>query len=271
MIDRICISLNNRCNLACRYCHFHEKAASIRCREMDVFAILDNVMAYARHPFKIGFVGNGEPLLDLPLLKDCLTYIEGDPFIHTYTITNGTIPLTDDDIRFLEDHRVNVGFSLDGHQELHDRWRCGSFATVMANIAQYRSVTGHDPTLNVTVGEETIRNAGRVIDFFSIFRTRITFSRMIGRYGISLEDYRSFLELASKRLSVRQGALDCTMYGGMCGAGRNNYYFANGYVYLCGNCVDLSPVGKSSMPIGELEKIGPDFDRTHCYKEAICA
>ena len=25
MIDRICISINNRCNLACSYCHFHEK------------------------------------------------------------------------------------------------------------------------------------------------------------------------------------------------------------------------------------------------------
>lgn len=25
MIDRICISINNRCNLGCRYCHFHEK------------------------------------------------------------------------------------------------------------------------------------------------------------------------------------------------------------------------------------------------------
>ena len=25
MIDRICISINNRCNLSCKYCHFHDK------------------------------------------------------------------------------------------------------------------------------------------------------------------------------------------------------------------------------------------------------
>ena len=25
MINRICISINNSCNLGCKYCHFHEK------------------------------------------------------------------------------------------------------------------------------------------------------------------------------------------------------------------------------------------------------
>ena len=46
MIDRICISINNRCNLNCRYCHFHEKG-NIDAAEMDVFEILDNVKKYA--------------------------------------------------------------------------------------------------------------------------------------------------------------------------------------------------------------------------------
>ena len=43
MIDRICISINNRCNLACSYCHFHEKG-KIEAAEMDVFEILNNVI-----------------------------------------------------------------------------------------------------------------------------------------------------------------------------------------------------------------------------------
>ena len=58
MINRICISINNRCNLACRYCHFREKG-EIEAAEMNVFAILDNVKEYATQKFKIGFVGNG--------------------------------------------------------------------------------------------------------------------------------------------------------------------------------------------------------------------
>ena len=63
MINRICISINNRCNLACRYCHFREKG-EIEAAEMNVFAILDNVKEYATQKFKIGFVGNGEGFLD---------------------------------------------------------------------------------------------------------------------------------------------------------------------------------------------------------------
>lgn len=59
------------------------------------------------------------------------------------------------------------------------------------------------------------------------------------------------------------------MYGGKCGAGINNYFFANGKVYYCGNCIDLSPIGNSSMTFYELEKISLDFDRNNCYKELM--
>ena len=90
MIDRICISINNRCNLACRYCHFHEKS-NIWVQDMDVFEILDNVKRYAGKKFKIGFVGNGESFLDWPLLRSYIEYIEDTPAISAYTITNGTV------------------------------------------------------------------------------------------------------------------------------------------------------------------------------------
>ena len=46
MVNRVCISINNRCNLNCKYCHFHEKKGSIKIDEMDIVAILDNIMEY---------------------------------------------------------------------------------------------------------------------------------------------------------------------------------------------------------------------------------
>ena len=76
MIDRICISINNRCNLACKYCHFHEKGI-LEDAEMNVYEILDNVKNYATGCFKIGFVGNGECFLDWEKLKSYISYIEG--------------------------------------------------------------------------------------------------------------------------------------------------------------------------------------------------
>ena len=139
----------------------------------------------------------------------------------------------------------------------------------MENVEFYRSVTGHYPTFNATVGKETLENADRVIEFFRPFGTRVTFSRMIGRYGITLAEYREFLAVAEKEIPVRRGGKDCTMYGGQCGAGTNNYFFANGKVYYCGNCIDLPPVGGSSMSFEELEKISLTFDRNFCYKESL--
>ncbi len=269
MVNRICISINNRCNLACRYCHFREKG-KIQTADMDVFEILDNVKKYTSAAFKLGFVGNGECFLDWPLLKSYIAYVEDCPNIGIYTITNGTIPLCDEDWLFLESHGVNVGFSIDGYRELHNVNRCGSFDVAMDNVEHYKKVTGHYPTFNATVGKDSLQNAERVIDFFKPFGTRVTFSRMIGRYSISLREYQEFLALAEKSIPVRRGDNDCTMYGGRCGAGINNFYFANGKVFLCGNCIDLPPLGDSNMPFEDMEKIQLNFDRNYCYKETIC-
>lgn len=268
MINRICISINNRCNLGCKYCHFHEKG-SIEPRDMDVFAILDNVKAYAKERFKIGFVGNGEAFLDWPLLKSYIIHIEDSPLINAYTITNGTIDLPDEEWRFLEDHRINVGFSLDGNKELHNLYRNNSFDKVVGTVEHYKKITGHYPTFNATVGRESLANADEVIAFFSTYGTRVTFSRMIGKYGISLEEYREFIKSAEAYIPVRRGGKDCTMYGGQCGAGTNNYFFSNGYVYYCGNCIDLPPIGRSDISFFELEKGQLDFNREFCYKESL--
>ena len=232
-------------------------------------AILDNIKKYTSDDFKIGFVGNGEPFLDWDALKSYLVYLEDSPQISSYTITNGTIDLADDDWRFLEVHKVNVGFSIDGYRELHDLYRCDSFECAMATVDHYYRITGHYPTFNATVGPESLKNADALIAFFEKFGTRITFSRMIGPLGISLDQYKVFLDYAEKKLPVRRGGNDCTMYGGRCGAGINNFYFANGKVYLCGNCIDLEPLGKSDMTFFELEKIRLDFDRDRCYKESV--
>ncbi len=268
MINRICISINNRCNLACSYCHFHEKGIKDDCY-MDVYTILDNVKKYTSEPFKIGFVGNGECFLDYEKLKSYILYIEDSENIFVYTITNGTIALPDEEWKFLDNHHINVGFSIDGYKELHDKNRCNSFDKAMSNVENYKRATGHYPTFNATVGKDSLNNSNDVISFFKNFGTRVTFSRMIGKYGITLEQYRLFLEKAEKEITVRRGGLDCTMYGGQCGAGINNFYFANGNVYLCGNCVDLPPVADSSIPFNELEKISIEFNRNNCYKESL--
>ena len=102
----------------------------------------------------------------------------------------------------------------------------------MANISLYKEVNGKYPSMNCTVEKEIIDNPEETISFFEQFGNRITFSRMIGKQGISLLDFNTFLNKAMERLNVRTGGYDCTMYGGMCGAGMDNIFYANGKIFI---------------------------------------
>lgn len=242
---------------------------------MDVFKILDNVIQSIEMNniklFKIGFVGNGEPLLDFELLKKYILYIAkyvADGKIAVYTISNGLL-LNREMLLFFKKYNVNVGISIDGIKSIHDKFRCETHSKVMEKIELYREVIGNYPSMNCTVGIDIIAHAEETIRFFEQFKNRITFSRMIGRYGISLDTFNDFLEKASERLNVRRGGYDCTMYGGLCAAGMNNFFYANGNIYICGNCIDLPPIGKSDIPLSNLESISLDFNRKKCYKETL--
>lgn len=275
MVNRICISINNRCNLNCKYCHFHEKSEHIISSDMNVYSILDNVKSHIEKNdiplFKIGFVGNGEPLLDYPQLKDYIIYI-GDYLkndtISAYTITNG-LQIDEDMLHFFQEYNVNVGFSIDGIKEIHDKWRCNSYDKVLEKIELYHKTYGVYPSMNCTVGQDILDHADETFAFFKQFDNRITFSRMIGANYITMKDFNAFIEKASEHLNVRTGGYDCTMYGGMCGAGINNLYYANGKVFICGNCVDLPTKFTSATPIDEINFNIPPFDRQFCYKERI--
>ena len=275
MITRVCISINNRCNLNCKYCHFHEKKDSIITSNMDIFKILDNIRNYIEKNniklFKIGFVGNGEPFLEFEDLHKYISHISDllkSKVISAYTITNGTI-LDRKKIEFLVENNVTIGFSLDGLKDIHNKWRCNSFDTVMKNIELYRDIVGNYPPLNCTVSEDILKNSEEVIKFFSKFNSRITFSRMIGKYSIPLDEFNRFLNKASEKLNIRRGGYDCTMYGGMCGAGIDNLFYANGKVFICGNCIDNETEFTSDTPLEKIKFNISNFDRKYCYKESI--
>lgn len=275
MITRACISINNICNLNCSYCHFHmpDKTNHLAEQPMNVFAILDNIMShidkYNIEVFKLGFVGNGEPLLNFGELSDYIKYIDNyisNGRIAAYTITNGTLA-DRETLEFFKAHKVNVGFSLDGIPEIHNKYRCGSYATVMAAIETYQEINGAYPSINCTISRDALERADETIDFFEGFGSRITFSRMIGDGGISLAEFHRFINAAKSRLNIRTGGYDCTMYGGKCGAGINNVFYANGKIHLCGNCVDLPISCDSDTPIDKINFNVGVFDRNNCYKE----
>lgn len=275
LINRACISINNRCNLNCTYCHFHEpqKIKFMEDTPMNVIRILDNIINYIEkynvQVFKLGFVGNGEPLLDFDKLKSYVLHIESylaSGKIAAYTITNGTLA-DKEKLEFLSEHKVNVGFSLDGLPQVHNKFRCNSFDKVMTAVEIYREINNSDPSFNCTVGRDVLERAVETIEFFKGFNSRITFSRMIGNMGITLDEFNEFLDTAKKTLDVRTGGFNCTMYGGKCAAGINNYFFANNRIYICGNCVDFESEFTADTPLDEIDFKIINFDRNKCFRE----
>ena len=242
---------------------------------MDVITILDNIVSYVEKNnidvFKLGFVGNGEPLLDYVKLQEYILHIGSylkDGRIAAYTISNGLL-VDYEKLDFFKEYRVNIGFSIDGIPEIHNQYRCGTHEQVMDKINMYRDIYGKYPSMNCTVGKEMVLNSEDTIAFFEQFGNRITFSRMIGEYGISLSEFNEFLNKAIKRLNVRTGGYDCTMYGGMCGAGIDNIFYANGKIYICGNCIDLAFSLPAETPLDDIKFDISEFDRQSCFKEVF--
>ena len=277
MIDRACISINNRCNLNCTYCHFHttEKSEYITEKYMNIYNILDNIKnhidKYNISVFKLGFVGNGEPLLDYNSLSAYIKYIGeylADSRISAYIITNGTL-ITEEILRFFKAYKVNVGFSIDGIAEIHNKYRCNTHTAVSDAIEMFRIVNGHYPSMNCTVSKDVLDRADETIAFFEMFGNKITFSRMIGKNGITLYEFRNFLDKAKVKLNIRTGGYDCTMYGGMCGAGINNIFYSNGKVHICGNCIDLPSIADFDTPLDIIKPDVPEFNRNNCFKDIL--
>ena len=157
MVTRACISINNRCNLNCTYCHFHEKKDYIQEDNMDVITILDIITSHIEDNdidlFKLGFVGNGEPMLDYEKLKQYIAHI-GDYLksgrIAAYTITNGLL-VDREKLEFFKEYNVNVGFSVDGISAIHDKY---SLATDICN--QIMEQFNKQDILYMVDGDKTI-------------------------------------------------------------------------------------------------------------------
>ncbi len=167
------------CNLDCQYCFYLEKQALFPAGEQ--YRMTDRVLS----AFIAGYVASqptpvvefvwqgGEPtLLGMDFFKRVVELQR--PFVKRKTITNslqtnGTL-ITDEWCRFLKRHNFMVGISLDGPQEIHDRYRRDrkgsvTFDRVMRGL---RLLQKHKVEYNVLacVAHETAAKPLEVYRFF---------------------------------------------------------------------------------------------------------
>lgn len=254
MIDRACISLGEKCNLKCKYCHFGDRLTGTpqEFELTDLISIINNINNYCIKKdigvFKIGIVGSGEPLFEFHKIKSIIEYVKKEKLdqLSFYTITNGTL-VSDDMLQFFlyNRERIALCFSLDGFEQIHNKGR-EKYDRVMKGIKKYETAFGHKPPVNCTVHKATIKNARLVREFFANEHfENVTFSRLVDtddpEFRITNSEYDQFVQGSTDyNFSVRQlkkenlKKYDCTMYGKLCGVGRTNIFITKNGVYPCG-------------------------------------
>lgn len=161
-LQTLVVNVTNQCNLACTYCYEYgeDKIVDTANGQQPKFmseetareAVDFAVRQAGDHPaVHITFFG-GETLMNVPVLKAAIAYArqraaQAGKDIDFSLTTNATL-LRPDVIEFLADERVGVTISIDGPEDLQNRFRVfnggtGSYAVVAPKIkallARHRS------------------------------------------------------------------------------------------------------------------------------------
>ncbi len=151
------LEITQRCNMRCKYCCYsgaylydrtHSKKSMDEQTAKSAIELLISSSSQSRHR-GISFYG-GEPLLEFKkIMRLCdfaLRLTKDGPPVSFHIDTNGIL-LTKEVLRFLISRGIFVQVSLDGPQEIHDRWRVvlngwGSYTTIMTNL---KRILDYDP------------------------------------------------------------------------------------------------------------------------------
>ena len=130
--EQLTLNVTEDCNFRCSYCVFgdkyrHHRAHSAKAMSWDVARpAIDEFLSHSvsSEDRVITFYG-GEPLLNLPLIRQCVAYARrncGDLGVRFGVTTNGYL-LKGEAARFLAGEGFSIVVSLDGPAEIHDRHR----------------------------------------------------------------------------------------------------------------------------------------------------
>ena len=131
IVKALCLHVAHSCNLNCEYCFASQGKYSGE-RALMSFETgkraLDFLIEHSgtRRNLEVDFFG-GEPLMNWQVVKDLVKYARSVEKEHNknfrFTLTTNGMLIDDDVIEFSNKEMSNVVLSLDGRQEIHDRYR----------------------------------------------------------------------------------------------------------------------------------------------------
>ena len=159
----ITIQITNQCNLRCSYCYEHNKSCgsmNINTAKKIIDTILDMYDAdtdfIGKHSkgLVLDFIG-GEPLLEAKLIENICDYYFDEclrrniplaPFTRFSFATNGLLWFTEDAQHLFKKYHdfISLTVSIDGIQELHDKYRIDQYGKGSFEKAYIAYLDGRD-------------------------------------------------------------------------------------------------------------------------------
>lgn len=155
VVKALCLHIAHTCNLNCAYCfasqgkyHGERALMSFEVGRRALDFLVEN--SGTRHNLEVDFFG-GEPLMNFDVVKQLVAYarsIEKEKGKHfRFTLTTNGVLVDDDVIDFANREMSNVVLSLDGRQEVHDRYRVdyaghGSWANIVPKFQKFVKARG---------------------------------------------------------------------------------------------------------------------------------
>jgi uncharacterized protein len=179
------IQVTRNCNLACGYC-FQEHAGGIidlATVETILKRVIDHNLAVdpGNQVIQVYWHG-GEPLLAGSDFFRGIIGLEAqypEVVFDNRVQTNGTL-MNEEMARLLAEHRFQVGFSLDGPQEIHDKYRRlrgsqgGTYEAARRGLECYRAVAKVDRVAVIAVVTRAgIHRAAELYEFFKELRAMV--------------------------------------------------------------------------------------------------
>jgi len=185
-LEMMYLILTDKCNLRCRYC-FEESGGSSECEEslMSAETASRALATFARLSEKYGepekekivHLYGGEPLVNWPVLRHFVEEMDGyrEKFPHLadcklVIITNGVL-LDAEQARFLAEHGVDAGVSIDGPPDLNNLYRISRTGNVDVYQAARRAYQllrqyGVHVGISSALTPEVTANLDDVVNFF---------------------------------------------------------------------------------------------------------
>lgn len=155
VVKALCLHIAHTCNLNCAYCfasqgkyHGDRALMSFEVGRRALDFLVEN--SGTRHNLEVDFFG-GEPLMNFEVVKQLVAYarsIEKEKGKHfRFTLTTNGVLVDEDVIDFANREMSNVVLSLDGRQEVHDRYRVdyagnGSWANIVPKFQKFVKARG---------------------------------------------------------------------------------------------------------------------------------